>query len=172
MTRMIIENFVHQDDALSFMKFFDKNQNLCYDERSQHSDRNIHLEHIPDKRIKQLLRYYEQKNIFFIDHYFNIKTVPWHEPRLCRWKKGHSMDLHVDQNPDLKDYMDYSSLVYLNDNYKGGELFFRNQDNQEQDFKMKALSCMIFESNAFNSHGVRKILKEKRYTIPSWYRKT
>jgi len=172
MTRVIIENFVHEDDATTFMKFFDKNDHLCFDERPHHKERNIHFDHIPDKRIKQLLRYYEQKNIFFIDHYFNIKTAPWHEPRLCRWKKGHFMGLHADKNNDLQDLMDYSSLVYLNDNYNGGELFFRNHDNKEQDFKMKALSCIVFESNPSNSHGVRKILKGRRYTIPSWYQKT
>ena len=62
--------------------------------------------------------------------------------------------------------MDYSSLVYLNDNYDGGELFFENEI-----FKMKALSCIIFESGPHHKHGVKIIKKGKRYTIPSWYQK-
>ena len=164
--RFLINNFMNAQDAKKLMSFFDANAHMCYDERPHHKERNIHYDHIPDPAIKKFLDYYEQKNIFFIDHYFKTKTVPWHEPRLCRWKKGHSMDLHVDKNNNLQDLMDYSSLVYLNDDYEGGELFFENET-----FKMDALSCIIFESGPRNKHGVKTITKGKRYSIPSWYQK-
>ena len=61
--------------------------------------------------------------------------------------------------------LNFSSLVYLNDDYEGGELFFENEI-----IKMKALSCIVFESNEKNMHGVLEIKKGKRYTIPSWYK--
>jgi len=76
------------------------------------------------------------------------------------------MGLHRDRNEELEDLMHYSSLCYLNDDYEGGELFFETGES----FKMKALSCIIFPSGKPYGHGVKKIIKGKRYTIPSWYR--
>ena len=164
----IISDFDHPQDAQAFITFFEKNEHLCFDVREFHKDRNIHYEDIPDKKIKDLLMYYARKNIFFIDHYFKTKTDVWGDMRLCRWKPGHSMPLHIDRQPQGNDTMDFSSLVYLNDNYSGGELYFL-ENKKEVNLKMKALSCMIFPSGEEYIHGVKEILKGKRYTIPSWY---
>ena len=78
------------------------------------------------------------------------------------------MPLHVDRNEEHGDLFHFSSLIYLNDDYKGGELFFI-ENKKEKKYKLKALSCMIFPSGKEYTHGVKKILKGKRYTIPSWY---
>jgi hypothetical protein len=174
--KYIIENFVHPKDAKSFISFFNKNEHLCFDTHEFHKDRNIHYDNIPDQNIKDLLKYYAKKNIFFIDHYFktkttvwgNSKTTVWSNMRLCRWKEGHHMPLHIDRQLAGGDTMDYSSLIYLNDNYTGGELCFL-ENIKETNSKMKALSCVIFPSGEGHLHGVKKILKGKRYTIPSWY---
>ena len=167
--RIVIHNFVHPEDATSLMEFFDENDHLCDDKRASHKDRNIHFNTIPDPKIRNLLNYYARKNIMFIDHGFGTKTKEWQTMRMCRWLKGHSMAFHIDRQPEKNDTMDYSSLVYLNDNYTGGELFFKNEDGTEEVSKMKALSCIVFESDKTNGHGVKKILGGKRYTIPSWY---
>ena len=164
----IISDFVHPQDAQAFITFFEKNEHLCFDVREFHKDRNIHYEDIPDKKIKDLLMYYARKNIFFIDHHFKTKTDVWGDMRLCRWKPGHSMPLHIDRQEDKGDLFHFSSLIYLNDDYKGGELFFK-EENKIQKYKLKALSCMIFPSGKEFAHGVKEILKGKRYTIPSWY---
>jgi|GEM_PF-6255044 predicted 2-oxoglutarate/Fe(II)-dependent dioxygenase YbiX len=168
-TRVFIDNFVHPDDAVSLMKFFDENDHLCDDGRAFHKDRNIHFNNIPDPQIRNLLNYYAHKNIMFIDHHFVTKTKQWQSMRMCRWLEGHFMPLHVDRQLENNDTMDYSSLVYLNDNYTGGELFFKNEDGTEEVFKMKALSCIVFDSGKSNGHGVKKVLGGRRYTIPSWY---
>ena len=78
------------------------------------------------------------------------------------------MPLHIDRQEDKGDLFHFSSLIYLNDDYKGGELFFK-EENKIQKYKLKALSCMIFPSGKEFAHGVKEILKGKRYTIPSWY---
>ena len=169
LNRVIIDNFVHPDDAASLMGFFDENDHLCDDALPFHRDRNIHFNKIPDPQIKNLLNYYARKNIVFIDHHFGTKTKEWGLMRMCRWLEGHFMNLHVDRQLEHDDTMDYSSLVYLNDNYTGGELFFKNEDGTEEVFKMKALSCIVFDSGKSNGHGVKKVLGGRRYTIPSWY---
>ena len=157
----IIENFVLKKDADTLIKYFDNNDYLCNDSVEEHKHRNIHYENITNINILRLLDYYAKKNTIFIDHLFSVKTKLWSPMRICRWNKNDSMVLHTDSN--WKDKMDYSSLVYLNDNYSGGELIFNKEP-----LKMKKLSCILFESKKYE-HGVNKIIKGKRYTLPSWY---
>lgn len=161
---MLIENFVHEQDAEDLINFFDNNEHLCNDSEEHHKDRNIHASAIKDDHIIKLLKYYAYKNIIFIDHIFKTKTKLWNEMRLCRWRPGDSMDLHIDRNTKTRNYnLDFSSLIYLNDNYEGGELVFENKE-----LKMPRLSCIVFESH-LHPHAVKEVKKNNRYTIPSWY---
>lgn len=157
----IIDNFVLEKDANTFIKYFNNNDHLCNDSVEEHKHRNIHYSDIIDIKILKLLDYYAKKNTIFIDHLFSVKTKLWSPMRLCRWNKGDSMVLHTDSN--WKDKMDYSSLIYLNDDYLGGELVFNKKP-----LKMKKLSCVLFKSDKYE-HGVNKVIRGKRYTIPSWY---
>jgi len=164
----IIENFINAKHATYFINFFDENENLCTDEVEEHKDRNIPYASIKDNKIKSLLNYYAYKNILFIDDAYKTKTKLWHEMRLCRWKPGHSMAIHIDKDIEIKNNIgpadvDFSSLAYLNDDYEGGELIFTDEE-----LKMPKLSCIIFESHLY-PHGVKEVKKNNRYTIPSWY---
>ena len=165
--KYIIENFVHPNDAKLLINYFDQYDHLCSDDREFHRDRNLHFSDIPNVNMKNILLYYACKNEMFIDHYFKARTHLFRKMRMCRWNKGHSMPLHVDRNNEQGDLFHFSSLIYLNDDYEGGELFFI-ENNKEKKYKLKSLSCMIFPSGKEYPHGVKKILKGKRYTIPSW----
>ena len=79
------------------------------------------------------------------------------------------MKPHIDKQHQYEDTMDYSSLMYLNDEYEGGELFFVDSSGKEDVYRMPAFSAMLFESGKENLHGVKEVLKGKRYTIPSFY---
>ena len=73
------------------------------------------------------------------------------------------MELHTDRTP--MDRMKYSSLIYLNHDYEGGELKFVDGET----FKFKGGTNVIFRSDGYNAHQVLEIKKGYRYTIPSWY---
>jgi len=161
----IIENFINEKDSNILINFFDQNDYLADDLEVEHKHRNIHYQHIKDTNILSILDYYANKNIFFIDHLFQTKVKLWSSMRICRWLPGDSMRMHIDKNTTQRNSdMNYSSLLYLNDDYEGGELIFRDQV-----FKMKKFSCIFFESD-LHKHGVNTLLKNKRYTIPSWYK--
>ena len=61
---------------------------------------------------------------------------------------------------------DYSALVYLNDNFTGGELVFPDVDVV---IIPRAGLLVAFPSNHKCVHAVPKILSEKRYSIPVWF---
>jgi hypothetical protein len=88
---------------------------------------------------------------------------------LCRWDVGKALTPHVD-NQDTHEYSTpwrtYSSLVYLNDKFEGGEIFFPRLDLTLQ--PMTGL-LVIFSSGPEHQHGVKAVTTGKRYTMPSWY---
>jgi len=57
-----------------------------------------------------------------------------------------------------------SSLIYLNDNFTGGQTFVGKKK-----FKPKQGAALIFKSNVI--HGVTKIEDGVRGTIASWFTK-
>jgi len=161
----IIENFYYKKDSIKLINYWENNKHLCSDTRAFHSKRNLHMDSINDNYIKHLLDYYFFKKMIFIGHQFKKKLMPWQnqKSRICCWSKGESMDLHVDKNE--KDDMEYSCIGYLNENYEGGLLFFKDGTK----IKPKERSLIFFKSKN-NYHGVSEIIKGKRYTIPLWFK--
>jgi hypothetical protein len=60
----------------------------------------------------------------------------------------------------------FSCLLYLNDNFDGGELWFPNQNFL---FKPKANTAVFFPSTFEYSHGVKSLNKGIRYTITTFW---
>jgi predicted 2-oxoglutarate/Fe(II)-dependent dioxygenase YbiX len=161
--KFVIEDFILKEHCPMLIKYFERNKHLCRDSRPQHAHRNLHYDNIKSETIRSILKYYVTKTCYFIDHYFRDKVTPWQEPRICRWMKGETMELHTDRTP--MDRMKYSSLIYLNHDYEGGELKFVDGET----FKFKGGTNVIFRSDDYNAHQVLEIKKGYRYTIPSWY---
>ena len=126
-----------------------------------------------------------------IERSYGTRVVPKKNEAIRRWSPGEFQDVHADselatgefislqyitdedQNIDESehslpnDFVDFSSVFYINDDYKGGELFFPEYDVK---IKAKSGSFITWPSNAKYLHGVNKVIDGYRYTIPSmWY---
>ena len=163
--RIVIQNFVDEKHSLLFRDYWDTFSSLCSDNRPEHSHRNLHFNKIKDIQVRTHLTYYQQKLKFFIDHFFQTKVKPWNDPQICRWRAGEYMGLHGDNENGI-DKVDYSAIIYLNDNYDGGSLIFESKET----YKVKKNGVIFFESGIHNRHRVSKIIKGYRYTIPLWFR--
>jgi Rps23 Pro-64 3,4-dihydroxylase Tpa1-like proline 4-hydroxylase len=84
---------------------------------------------------------------------------------VVRWDKGTKLQLHVD---DLGYETDnhIATLVYLNDDYDGGEVAFATHDVT---VKPKTGDLLIFPGNMHYAHEVKEILSGTRYTVPVWF---
>lgn len=74
---------------------------------------------------------------------------------------GIDMEVHQDRSN-----RDCSSVLYLNDNFTGGETYFPNNDFTCTPKKGK---IVFFSSRIY--HGVTKVMSGERYTLPCWYSK-
>ncbi len=69
-----------------------------------------------------------------------------------RMQPGVELKSHTDQHTDPS--IRYASILYLNDNYKEGELFFKNKDLS---LRPKPGSLLIFPGNEEFEHGVTHV---------------
>lgn len=72
---------------------------------------------------------------------------------LQRMQKGVELKSHTDQHTDPS--IRYAAILYINDDYKDGTLFFKNKENS--DLRPKPGTLLIFPGNEEYEHGVRPV---------------
>jgi len=70
---------------------------------------------------------------------------------LQRMQKGVELKAHTDQHTDPS--IKYAAILYINDDYKDGTLFFKNKENS--DLRPKPGTLLVFPGNEEYEHGVR-----------------
>ena len=89
-----------------------------------------------------------------------IQVVRWDGQEM----PPHQDDRHPDGSPHNTPWREWASIIYLNDDYEGGEIYFPDEDLSYQPI---AGALLFFEG--WLRHGVRAVTEGRRYTSPSWY---
>jgi predicted 2-oxoglutarate/Fe(II)-dependent dioxygenase YbiX len=121
------------------------------------------------KSIMQQARYVAAYRI--AEHFGADKPLYTDSQQLVLWNEGHSMPVHVDNahpdgSPHGTPHREYASVLYLNDDYEGGEIYF-----PKQGYRLKPRTGMLvaFSGSDEAPHGVTAVLKGERLTMPAWY---
>lgn len=134
------------------------------------------LTEIKDIRVKQVLNTVnnyalticKEKYAQVLDVSFQ-KTTWIREPELVKWEPGSSLPPHIDGPGRIEPpQLTVGGLVYLNDNYSGGELYFPDQDVI---IKPSAGDLVFFPCHFY--HEVKVVGADGeypyRYTLPLFY---
>lgn len=105
------------------------------------------------------------------EHFGVEKRLYSDSQQLVLWNEGHSMPVHVDNaHPDGSrhntPHRDFAAVLYLNDEFEGGEIFFPLQGIR---LKPSAGLLVGFRGTADSPHGVTTVQKGERFTMPCWY---
>jgi hypothetical protein len=109
-----------------------------------------------------------------IDKFFDVDASPT-SPALVRWLPGNLQMPHADKElhegdnagkPNDFPWYDIATIIYLNDDYEGGELYFPNQGIQ---FKPKRGAAYFFPGDMNYIHGITTIESGIRYTCPFFW---
>ena len=107
-----------------------------------------------------------------ISKHYNLKDVLFPDfTDLVQWHTGDEMGLHGDNafypsgDPNYVPHRTYSAVVYLNDDYEGGQTYFADGPEIE----VEVGKMIAFPADIKYAHGVKKILSGQRYTLALWY---
>lgn len=102
-----------------------------------------------------------------INRGLGVKKVSYHAQQ---WEPGAFAGFHSDNSTDGKynafERSKWATFLYLNDNYDGGELDFKDHDIT---IKPKAGMLASFAGGAHNEHQVTQVIGGNRYTIGSFW---
>lgn len=105
--------------------------------------------------------------------FFNAKLDTFSPPSVLKYLPGGKYDCHADSenwNPKSRSWIktmdrDYSLLLYVNDNYEGGALYFPNFDIRIQP---KRGMLIAFPSDHRYLHAAEPLLSGQRFVVVSW----
>ena len=103
------------------------------------------------------------KTIDFFKNHLNLK-LEIAQSQIQNWNIGSSSDLHI-HNHNGRESTKYNSLIYLNDDFDGGEFFTKNGIS----IKPKKGLLTIFNGQKV-WHGVKTIKNKDRKTIIFWWK--
>lgn len=174
---LVVEDFLSADQcALIRQAFAASIANLAVNPQGESfwDERMLWFDQVNDtvpgaKAVMQQARYV---SAYRIAEYFQVKDMLYSDSQqLVVWNEGHSMPVHVDNaHPDggrhNTPHRDFASVIYLNDDYEGGEIYFPLLNCRVK----PATGLLIgFRGSADHPHGVTEVLRGNRFTMPSWY---
>jgi predicted 2-oxoglutarate/Fe(II)-dependent dioxygenase YbiX len=173
---VILENFISQNDLEIIKNNIDINIEWTSYSQAGIPDKSSKNLETTNKTLYSILKKYIDKTQKEIEFFFG-RPLEEGFPGLREWNVGEFQPLHADGedtegNPNEAYIVDYGSVLYLTDEYDGGEIYFPEHNI---DIKPNAGTLIFFPSNNFYNHGVKEITFGKRYTsaqfwIPTKYK--
>ena len=145
------------------------------DHDSNWSNRIVKLDKVDNDSIRRLVEVVKYKISILCAKSYNVDYIYPEYCDLVYWATGMSLGVHADNmwinRPKEKHFCshrDFSAVIYLNDNYKGGKTFF-NDNGYEVEPKTGKL--IYFTSGKEDAHGVTEVISGDRYTFALWFTK-
>lgn len=188
----IFKNFISEEDRLLLVEHCKKNATQTHGNLFYHIDQSPELRHL---HIKYTRKMYENIKEYYKDKSpVRIPELPesdydtkWTEDHLngsyiadiLVHPTGSFMYPHVDivglvqeEGTSVPDYLEkwsghLSSVLYLNDDYEGGELYFPDHNLT---IKPEAGDYITWPGNRWYQHGVKEVKSGVRFTLSIWVR--
>lgn len=156
------KQFMDKDDALAIYEYCIKNTQLFNEFGNNEKEFTFHV-NFNDKQILKILNHYGT-NVwkYVVDKYKgNFEPFDSSKTHLAKFETGWGMHEHFDSTKPN----DIATLIYINDDYSGGEIYFPDLGIE---IKPSAGDLICFPDTPDFVHGVRKITLGSRYTSPRW----
>jgi hypothetical protein len=117
--------------------------------------------------VKWYYPHLQEPHVDFIDPNFDLSSIDLSlVPEQCKY---FFEEKNISEYKRLFTNKIYTSMLYLNDNFEGGELFF--PQHNEFSIKPKAGMLLIFSGDINTMHGIRQITSGNRYTHTTFWTK-
>lgn len=167
------ENFLPDEDCDLLVEWFSNAEKLPTNgAQSFFNGRQIDYGHLENGTlIKKIVNAFNFDATELVRRTFNMKVYPDYTD-LVLWEPGSGMVVHADNcdqegKPNYCAWRQFSGVLYLNDNFMGGETFF--PDHGPLFVKPKKGKFVIYPAGLEYSHGVTTVVGGNRYTMPIWF---
>lgn len=175
MQPMIVENFLLEEE-IQILLNASRNCNEAFAESSQSINeerwklRAAHVHHIKKydaaavtcmidiaNKIQDILRTIEATTDLFVEI-----------PQFSRWLPGDALDpphadnCHPDGSPNTSPQRSHGAIIYLNEDFEGGELFYPNFNLV---IKPKRGMLALHGADLKFLHGVKEVSHDRRHTV-------
>lgn len=169
-----VPGFLPPAPCAALVDFFRKNISALAAENASpaFSNRQINYGRIPNELPeKNLINQCRWRIADVIREAYGVKHVYPDYTDIVYWPPGDGMVAHADNanddgSPNLFAWRTYSSVLYLNDDYEGGNTYFTHLGVEVRPETGKLLA---FGAGSEYQHGVRPITSGNRFTMPMWF---
>ena len=163
----VLSNFVSEKDNARLLEIINEKESAGLLGQTTTGDVKIDGRHMlwneQDPEWWGILRPYIKK---IIDGYGNPNLVP-HDIAMLKYYPGPGMGLHSDQDCPCAGMCHLTSVIYLNDDYDGGEVVF---PWIAKEYKLNAREAMVFpQHEKVADHAIKPIKSGNRYAIITCY---
>lgn len=170
---LILENYLTQELVDKFYEFVRSTHLWENNNDGVWNHRSINIKSMPDDICESVLDYRIKVKDKILDFFSITDELYCDIFQFVRWRIGdqlyppHADAEYVSGKIHPFSYRNYSAITYLNDNYKGGEIYFTEFDNFKP--KLEPGTLVIFPTTLKYTHGVTEVEQGERYTIASFF---
>lgn len=169
------ENYLSKEECQLLINYFES-QNV--DDKKDNNvnprfnNRIVYYEGVEDDQIKNLIKRVHDDVAVRLKKFYEEKDQILPEAsHLVKWPVGSSLGNHADNayedgQPNYVSWRTYSAIIYLNDDYTGGEFYFKKY---AYDLKPETGLLVGFTAGINHVHGVRVVTSGTRYAFPMWF---
>lgn len=170
----IVHNFASNDECDQLVAYANQNEHLfgqLGNPRTNFWDGRSLSEGAASMQIKYLMRAIAKRMNLELERVSANGVLVPDLLNITRWIPGYELTPHADReepdgSPHGMPWRDFAALMYLNDDYKGGEIYF---PNQHLTIKPKKGDFVCFPGTLEFLHGVKETTSGIRYTLTSFY---
>lgn len=171
---VIVDNFLDPDALSVFNSFLSEADTLwgALNDRFW-PGRILSCKKIQSEKVRGLLIENRQRIKKIIANEFGVEGRLYSDTLdLCRWIPGYPLAPHadaelIDGGEHCYAFREFSSVIYLNDDFAGGQIYFPNFDNFSPTITPGRL--LLFRTNLACLHGVHEVTAGVRYTVASFF---
>ena len=159
----VVKGFMHPEDAMIISDYARSVDSSFTEFGNGEKEFTFHSE-FQDANIESLINSYGELVLKFVrDNYPGpFEDYDSSKTHIAKFDEGFGMHEHFDSTKPN----DIATLLYLNNNYFGGEIYFPEYDVS---IKPDAGDLVCFPDTPDFVHGVKPISHGTRYTIPRWF---
>jgi len=162
-----VPGFMPKDIADRIYNYSIKHDEEFLDYGNGEQEFKVHTYHEIQRNDEDLLAIMQEYAHKVYDYVVENYNNPFSEfldtkTHIARFSPGFGMHEHFDSSRPN----DIATLVYINDNYSGGEIYFPEHGVE---FKPEPGDLLCFPDNENFVHGVNPVAGAVRYTTPRWF---